>query len=58
MPKITLNQISYVAILINMMIFYIGFLTSEPGMQFLALFNMFALTIGILFRTPERKDDE
>jgi|3_EtaG_2_1085321.scaffolds.fasta_scaffold294336_1 hypothetical protein len=58
MPKITLNQISYAAIAINMMIFSIGFLTHVRGIQYLALFNMFALTIGILFRPPEQKDDE
>jgi hypothetical protein len=57
-PKITLNQISYAAILINMMIFYVGFVTYERGMQFLAIFNMIALTVGILFRPPEQKDDE
>jgi hypothetical protein len=57
-PKITLNQISYAAILINMMIFYVGFVTHERGMQFLAIFNMIALTVGILFRPPEQKDDE
>mgnify|MGYP003115510894 CR=1 FL=1 len=58
MPKITLNQISYVAILLNMMIFYVGFLAADRGIQYLALFNMFALTIGILFRPIEKKDDE
>ena len=58
MPKITLNQISYVAILINMMILYTGFIVGEQGMQFLAIFNMIALTVGILFRPPEQKDDQ
>ena len=58
MPKITLNQISYVAILINLMIFYVGFTTHERGMQYLAIFNMIALTVGILFRGSEKKDKE
>mgnify|MGYP003679102346 FL=1 len=58
MPKITLNQISYVAIIINLMIFYVGFNVEDRGVQYLALFNMFALTIGILLRPLEQKDDE
>ncbi len=57
-PKITLNQISYGAILINMMIFYTGGALYEKNLQFLAIFNMIALTLGILLRPLPEKDDE
>jgi hypothetical protein len=41
-----------------MCIFYVGGTVAEKNMQLLSLFNMVALTVGILLRPVKKKDDE
>jgi hypothetical protein len=57
-PKITLNQVCYVAIILNICIFYVGGSVGDKNMQLLSLFNMAALTLSILLRPVKKKDDE
>jgi len=57
-PKITLNQICYTAIILNMCIFYVGGTVADKNMQLLSLFNMFALSVGLLLRPLKKKEDE
>jgi len=57
-PRITLNQICYAAILINLCIFYVGGVVEDKNMQLLSIFNMIALALGILLRPLKKKDDE
>jgi hypothetical protein len=57
-PKVTLNQICYVAIILNICIFYVGTTVTDKNMQLLSLFNLLALTLGILLRPVKKKEDE
>jgi len=41
-----------------MCIFYVGGTVTDKYMQLLSLFNMLALTLGILLRTSKKKEDE
>jgi len=54
--NISLNHLSYAAILLNLWILFVGLQTADRGIQLLAIFNMILLTLGLLLKPPERKD--
>jgi len=41
-----------------MCIFYVGGTVADKNMQLLSLFNMFALSVGLLLRPLKKKEDE
>jgi hypothetical protein len=54
--NISLNHLSYAAILLNLWILFVGLQAADRGLQLLAIFNMILLTLGLLLKPPERKD--
>jgi len=57
-PKINFNLLSYGAIVLNLGILFVAWHTHEVQLQFLAVFNMIMLTIGLLLRSPEKKEKQ
>ena len=58
MRKINFNQLSYAAILLNLWILFVGAQTDDQGLQLLAILNMILLSLGLLLRSPKKKEDE
>jgi hypothetical protein len=58
MPKINFNILSYVGVFLNLGIFFVAWYVQEGQLQFLAIFNMIMLTIGLLLRSPEKKEKQ
>jgi hypothetical protein len=58
MPKINFNILSYVGVFLNLGIFFVAWYVQEGQLQFLAIFNMIMLTIGLLLRYPEKKENQ
>jgi len=56
--KTNFNILSYGAIFLNLGILFVAWHTNEVQLQFLAIFNMIMLTIGLLLRSPEKKDKQ
>jgi hypothetical protein len=57
-PKINLNHLSYAAILLNLWVLFVGFRLNILGIQFLAIFNMIMLTLGLLLSPRGKKEEE
>jgi hypothetical protein len=57
-PKINLNHLSYAAILLNLWVLFVGFRLNILGIQFLAIFNMIMLTLGLLLSPGGKKEEE
>jgi hypothetical protein len=58
MRNINFNHLSYGAIFLNLWILFVGFQTDERGIQLLAIFNMILLSLGLLLKPSEKKEEQ
>jgi len=53
-----LEYVFYFALPINVWVLWVGYNTSDQGIQLLAIFNMILLSFGLLFGSRSRKGDK